>query len=922
VVGRDAELAALAAFLDVVPSGPCGFLLEGEAGIGKTSIWRVGAAWAADRSHTVLTCRPTESEAALSFAALGDLLDGVLDQVLPVLPSPQRRALEVALLREDPSGEPPEQRAISMAFLAALRHLCTSGPVVLAIDDLQWLDIPSAATVEFALRRLSHEPVGLLASVRDSSGDRTASASGPWMPTERITRLRVGPLAFGAFQSAVRANIGSGLSRLTIRRLFDAAGGNPFYGLELALAVQRAGAEPSPDEPLPVPADLHGVLRARLAALPDDAWDALLAAASLQSPTASMLEVAAGPSALVALQAAASQGVVEVVGDRVRFSHPLFASAIYSGAPSDLRRAVHWRLGEIAPTEEERARHLALSTEKPDDYVAGALDKAARAAANRGAPGVAAELTELAVRLTPTAQLPAMWRRRTRANSYLLRAGDWARAQGDLEALIAQMPAGRDRAQALSVLAVILSFAEGRATGIAMLDKALDEASADPVLQARIHLQIASLDQDDLAKCAMHAEAALAMAHEIGHPALVGAALNLKVYSDFLQGRGLDMELAERAVDLERAVKPARVRERAASSIAIWLKQADCFAESREMFEDSLQTARDEGDESSLPGILAHMADLECWAGNWAAAENYAVESWQAADQVEHRFWRTDQLYVRSLIDAHLGRVDAARTAAEEGLSLTAAVENPWMAMLFYGVLGFAELSAGNLAEAETSLSKAADLCDVIGLAEPAAWRFHANHIEVVIGLGDLTKAERLLDWFEERGRATGRPWTLATSARCRGLLLAARGDIEAAIQALDEALRHHQHLAMPFELGRTLLVTGQVQRRAKRKRIAKEHLERALAIFESLPAPPWAERARSELSRLGLRPPAPLDLTATEERIAALAASGHTNREVALALFLSTRTVEANLARVYRKLGISSRAELGAAMAGKQASA
>ena len=143
--------------------------------------------------------------------------------------------------------------------------------------------------------------------------------------------------------------------------------------------------------------------------------------------------------------------------------------------------------------------------------------------------------------------------------------------------------------------------------------------------------------------------------------------------------------------------------------------------------------------------------------------------------------------------------------------------------------------------------------------------------------------------------------------------------DLGGAVQALEQALRHHQDLAMPFELARTLLVMGQAQRRAKHKKIARQHLDRALGIFESLPAPVWAGRARAELSRLGLRPPAPLTLTATEQRVAALAASGHTNRQVATALFLSPRTVEANLARVYRKLGVSSRAELGAAMARRE---
>jgi DNA-binding CsgD family transcriptional regulator len=385
---------------------------------------------------------------------------------------------------------------------------------------------------------------------------------------------------------------------------------------------------------------------------------------------------------------------------------------------------------------------------------------------------------------------------------------------------------------------------------------------------------------------------------------------------DFWTGRGLAVELGEKAIELEREARPARVEDRAAMVLGECLKQADRFGESRHWLGQALQAAREEGDESSLQNLLAHLADLECWAGNWPAAERYAASSWDAAGQVGQRAWRSIPLYVRALIDAHLGRLDAARAEAGEGVSVATAARDPWMLMLLSGALGFTELTAGNLEQAEASLSRAVDLSDRIGLAEPAAWRFHANHIEVVIGLGDLDRAEYLLGRFDQWGRATGRLWTLATAARCRGLLLAGHGDTDGAVRALEDALRHHQRLAMPFELGRTLLVMGQVQRRAKRKRLAKEHLDHALAIFESLPSPPWADRARAEISRLGLRPPAPLALTATEGRIAAMAAAGHTNRQIAQALFLSIRTVEANLARIYRKLGISSRAQLGAALA------
>ena len=916
MVGRDREMAAVAAFLDALPSGPCGLVLEGAAGIGKTTVWRAGAAWAAERSYTVLSCQPAESEATLSFAALGDLLDGVLDRALPRLPPPQRRALEVALLLADPVGSRPEQRAVCVAFLAVLRSLSESGPVVLAVDDLQWLDDPSARVLEFALRRLSDEPAGLLASIRTQGSGQAVSGVAADL-AGHATRLRIGPLTLEAFEMALRASAGAGLSRLTIRRLFDASGGNPFYGLELARALQRAGAEPSPEEPLPVPADLQGVVSVRLAALPAGARDALLVASCLRSPTTVMLEQACGPSALAALQPAVSQGVVDVEGARVRFTHPLFASAIYSGAPAGRRREVHRRLGGIAPNVEERARHLALSCDGPDEYVAAALGQAAHAAAVRGAPDVAAELAELAAALTPADLFPAWWRRQADAGGYLFRAGDTARARHHLEALVGEMPAGRERAEALLVLGEILAYDEGEVAAAAILDQALREASASRALQARIHLKIAA--HLDLTGGVEHAEAGLALARQVADPGLTGEALVQKLYVDFLTGHGLALELGEQALELEREARPARVLDRAAMALAVCLKASDHFDEARYWFGQTLQAAREEGDESSLPDLLAHMSDLECWAGNWPAAERYAAESWEAGRQVEHRAWRSISCYVRALIDAHLGRADEARAEAEEGLSVAIAAQDAWNTMLVSGALGFAELTAGHLEQAEASLSRAVDLSNRVGLVEPAAWRVRANHIEAVIGLGDLDQAEMLLGRFEGCGRATGGAWTLATAARCRGLLLAARGDLDGAARALTEALQHHQDLPMPFELGRTLLVMGQVQRRAKRKRAAKEHLERALEIFESLPSLPWADRARGELSRLGLRPPAPLALTATEERVASLAASGHTNRQVAQALFISPKTVEANLARVYRKLGISSRAELGAAIARTQ---
>jgi DNA-binding CsgD family transcriptional regulator len=611
--------------------------------------------------------------------------------------------------------------------------------------------------------------------------------------------------------------------------------------------------------------------------------------------------------------------VVETEGSRVRFTHPLFASAIYSGAAPWRRREAHRELSVVAPSAEERARHQALAAEGPDEDAAAALAEAAHAAAARGAPSAAAELSELAVARTPVGLAAARRSRRLAAGEYLYRAGDTARAQHGLEAVVADMPSGPERAAARLVLARLLLHDAGELAALPVLEDALAEASPDRILQARIHISLARSMGGDLRYCARHADAGLALAQQAGDRALVRQALAEKLYNDFMLGGGLALEPDDMVSDRELERGPSGVEERPVTILGLCLVRADRFDEGRRMLERALQTAQEEGDESSQPAILASLADLECWAGNWQASERYAAQSWDVGEQVDHRAWRAATCYARALIGAHLGRIDAARAEAADGLSAAAASEDDWAVVMLHAALGFAELSAGNLGAAEASLSLAAGLADRIGLAEPAAWRFHANRIEVLIGLGDLDQAGELLGRLEGQGRVTGRRWTLATAARCRGLLLAARGDTPGAVQALDEALRHHQHLAMPFELGRTLLITGQLHRRAKRKALAKGHLDQALRIFESLPAATWAGRARAELSRIGLRPPAPLELTATEERVAALAAVGHTNRQVAAVLFLSPRTVEDNLARVYRKLGVSSRAELGAAMARRE---
>jgi DNA-binding CsgD family transcriptional regulator len=309
--------------------------------------------------------------------------------------------------------------------------------------------------------------------------------------------------------------------------------------------------------------------------------------------------------------------------------------------------------------------------------------------------------------------------------------------------------------------------------------------------------------------------------------------------------------------------------------------------------------------------VALELGHLECLAGRWQLAERYASETAEIMEQTGQGELRPAVLILQALVDALLGRLAPARAKAAEGLSLAEAAHSLWFTLMGLPVLGYTELSAGDAAAAVHHLARADDICERIGLREPGRFRFHADYIEAMIGVGDLGRAEEVLSRFEERGAALSRQWALATAARCRMLLLAAQGDQDGALAQLDRSLCLHEDLPMPFEHARTLLAGGMVHRRARHKRDARDMLNAALTAFESLGAASWADMARDEVARTGIRPSAPLDLTATERRVAQLAAAGHTNREIAERLFISLRTAESTLSRVYRKLGVRSRAEL-----------
>jgi DNA-binding CsgD family transcriptional regulator len=916
VVGREAELATLEGVLDAIEPGPTALLLSGDAGIGKTTVWRRGLTGALERGYRTLSCSPVEAETRLSYAALGDLIEPILDESLPTLPEPQRAALEMALLRSSRTGRRADQRAVSLAVLGCIRTVASTSPVVVAIDDAQWMDLPSARVWQFVVRRLKDEPICVLTAVRGSDAEVDPLGIVPAFPQERVHVVHIGPLSLDDVERVILDAVGEAFPRTTLSRIHEMSGGNPFFAQEIALALLRRGDDVGTAGRLPIPDRLQELIEHRLGGLPPDTAEALENVSALSLPTLETVAAAIAPSPIDAhLRPAIEHHVVEVVGDRLRFTHPLLAAAVYQQIPSARRREMHARLAMIVRDPEERARHLALSVDGPDVAVAAALEEAAALAFSRGAPQSAAELWEMARRATPGDRGEDLVRRTHQAGVAHHECGDTSLARSVLEQAVDISMAGPARARVLLDLGQGLAETEGWRAAWAVFEAARGEAGDDVALRALVELNLgyAWLFRGDLAASERHARAALQLAEELQDPRVMAEAFQAYPFVEFLLGRGVDQELLDRGIALEGHMEGEFKSHvlRASFVVAQLLKFTDRLDEARRTFTELLGDAAAHGVEGPIPQFRYHLAELECRAGNWDAALEHARESRATAQRIRMGAMSSEGHFAVGLVEAHLGRADPARLAALEGLRVAEAAGEILLLIPNLSVLGFLELSLGRPAEADAYLSRAVELKAAMGVREPAYFRIVPDEVEALVALGRLDEAEALLVPFEESGKSLDRAWAIATGDRCRALVLAARADLVGASAAADKALREHDRLPLPFELGRTLLVRGALERRTKRKREARDTLTSALEIFDRLGAALWADKARAELARIGGRAPSSAELTPTEAKVAALVASGSTNREVAEALFVSVHTVEANLKRIYRKLGIRSRTEL-----------
>jgi DNA-binding CsgD family transcriptional regulator len=917
-IGRDAERGELGRWLQS-PEPPV-LLIEGEAGIGKSTLWRAGVGDAEQLGIRILACTAAGSETQLAFTTLRDVFADAFDDVADELPPPQRRALGTTLLREESGHSPPDPGAIAVASVTALAATAADRPTLVAIDDVQWVDDASAGALSYVLRRIATARVAvLLARRRDAPGPRPLGLDA--LTEEQVRILDLGPLSIGALGRILRERLGTPYPRPTLHRLHETSGGNPFYALELARALEDSSAPLRPGAALPVPGTLQALVEERLNALPGGTVEALRIVAALSRPGLEAVGRAldADPSPL--LEPAVAAQVVDVDEDEVRFTHPLFAAAAYGFDPR-ARRELHGRLARVVSDPEERARHLALGTEEPDGRVAQAIEDGAALAFARGSPAAAAQLEAEARRLTPPAEAERALRRAVAEVDFDFEAGDTAAAAELLEGLLAEAPAGRARALLLSRRARLRHFGEDIGRSVDLLYEALAEAEGDDALRGEIEEGLAwglLLVRRDLDGAASHAASAARIAKARGDRSALAEALAAQAVTRFVTGDDSWAEPMGRAIALEDDMAGLRVLRLPSFAYGYCLSCSDRLDEAREVFSELERRARDAGDESSLPSILNHRTLIEGLAGRWDEAVAYADAGYERAVESGQHPTQVSILAKRALVAARRGDVGEARSGALSSLSLAGAdldPSTPEQAMARGGetaiwTLGFLALSDGDPEQAHGLLGPMVDALLAAGVREPGEVRSLDDDVEALLELGLLDEAEARVRVYEEWAERLQRPSALAGARHCRGLLHATRGDGEAAIAALTVAVALHDGVPKPFERARTLLALGTQQRRARHRRAARETLGVALAGFEELGARKWTERAQAELERIGGRAPSPDGLTPTEQRVAALVSEGKSNKEVAAELVISVHTVESALTSIYRKLDVRSRTEL-----------
>src|SRR5918999_625400 len=827
-----------------IDQGCAVFVIDGEPGIGKTTLWRNARDSARNLYANILSAQAAAPEKKLPFTVLADLFGDRLESLGAHLPPLLARSLDVAFLREKAHGRSPEPRAVSVAGLEFLRLLAEEGPLLLAIDNLHVIDPSSYRVLCFALRRLTDRPIKILTSTRPGAGPADPFRLGGILTEDRFQRLALGPLSSDDLDDLLRERLGLKLHRPTLMQLHDISGGNPFFAIEIGRALQRAGTRLPPGEPLPVPRSLEELLQERVKNLPEEVTDLLLHVAALSQPTVELVRLAVGTDALKELDRSVDAGLLRVKFGAIRFEHPLFRAALYQSSSITRRRQVHARLAGCVDEPAEKARQLALAAHGPDPAVAAALDDAGSAVGKRGAPEIAAEFFELARALTPSQDKENLGRRTAEAATAYRLAGDIDRARELLQEGLDTTMEVSERVELLLQLAEMGDLQEAEN----LYQRALSQATRDEQRgRAQLGLSEVKLRAGDVPVARDHAHEALANAELIGATDLIVPCLaqvaKLNIYAGHVDGGVLDRALQQEvdASDIPVHLAPSTVEAR-------WLMWTGRLDDARHRLESQLQALSARGEFTARTRLLEVLVELECRAGNLFDASRHATRQFRTASQTDDREI-LGSLLSRALIDSHRGYIDVTEKTGQDVLRLSAGEGNVIFMIRANALLGYVHLSAGDAELAAEYFGEATTLVQKMGCEDPSIFPYGPDEIEARIAQGDGATAALLTDRLERKGGKLARPWALGGAARSRGLLISAQGDVKGGIKLLEQALQHYEAMSscQPVDKARTYMALGTLNRRAKQKRVARAHLEKAMSIFDSASAVLWRERARAE---------------------------------------------------------------------------
>jgi DNA-binding CsgD family transcriptional regulator len=901
LVGRREECAILDALVAGAAKQGGALTISGEPGVGKTALLDYLAARA---GPGVLRARGVESEAVLPFATLADLFIP-LRRYFREIPQVQRDTLEGCFALIDRTE--PNPYIVCAAALSAIAAAAEAGPVTMLVDDLHWADPSSQRVLVFVARRLFSERIALILTVRPNAAALVDQANLPVLELAGLSRSEARELL---------QRRGYDPAKAIVDQLYVLSAGNPLALLEVAASLrpaQLSGNEPVGDL-LPLSRSLRSAWASRIEELPDPARAALAVVAASHTRTVAVIAAAlhAQGLSLDALGPAEAAGII-VAGERtVDFRHPVLRPVVLRQTSLTHRVSAFRALAEVSAGP-IRAWYGAEAATGPDEEVAEDLARAATDARNRSGYGDAALAWRRAAELTPD---PA-----TRVRRMLTAAHDAFTGGSSVTALTWCNEALAGAADPLVRADIELLRGRIRAwigqpaqahEGLIAAARAVEPI--DPA-RASVLLGVATLPAvlDGQVRMAVeHARAGVELAQRsAADPALGWLMLGQALVLTGQVEDGLEV-LGQAAEFLAQERPPAE--QQLVVLAGQCLSWADEPVRGRKLISGVIDSARRQAAPAALPLALSARSEIDCWAGRWAAASADAAEALRWAEE-------SGQSSVLGYSLACLARMDALRGdrfGCQEHVSRARREVGPYgvgsLEAYLPGALGLAALGEGDYEVAAAHLERAFGYAVDHDVKNPCVAPVAADLAEAHIRGGNLRRAGEVVAWLQACARLTGLAWPAAAVARCAGLLAET---LDAAMSCFDRADAEHRRLPMPFEQARTWLSRGESLRRFRHPTAAREPLLTAYGAFESLGAVSWARQAGAELAATGQRRVLAVTdqavdrLSPQELQVARAVGRGMSNNEAASALFVSRKTVEAHLTRVYRKLGVRSRSEL-----------